>query len=134
MLERIRKYLRDAKRAKAEHESAWAHVLSTRPDDSTPFQAECLRRVEAVLESRGLELSNRRSGVADVPWEPASQLLVFADVPVLGAELWFYKDQTNISAPEREFRLEHYDVRDPSEYYERLESFVLSLPLVEGAA
>jgi hypothetical protein len=134
MLARIRKYLREAKRAKKEHESAWAGVLTVRPDGLTAFQAECLRRVEAVLESRRLELSNRRSGVAEVPWEPEPEILVLAEVPALGAKFWFFDNQTGISVPEREFRLEHYDVRDPSEYYERLESFVSSLPVMEGAA
>ena len=130
---RIRDYLSNALRWRADHTAAWDSALMLGPDQQTPFQRECQRRVEAILRARGLDLSFTGSKVVDDPGEPGPWVLIRAEVPALGAVIWFHFDQVGISANDQWFRLEHDSVRVPNEYYEELESFLLSLRPFENA-
>jgi hypothetical protein len=134
LLSRIRAFFRDIRTWHEDHETAWAQCRTPGHDGLTLFQRDCERRVLAALEARGLSLSNRRieelRGSGDEDTEP----MIVGEIPVLGAKLWIYADQTDITTQTEELRLEEWDTKTPAEHFAAVEEFVLSLPRVEGAA
>ena len=134
-----------ARKQRGEHEAAWAGFTDPDPSGLSQLQRECERRLAEVLASRGLSLRNRR--IEEDPLEPYQApsttrearnrgCMIVADMPELGAEVWISGDQTDISSPSDELRLEEWDTKTPDEHYETVVSFVRSLPLIadEGAA
>jgi hypothetical protein len=132
MLGRVIHWFREARAWNAEHRVAWGGgVKETGDDGRSPFQRECERRVVEVLASRDLELRSRRLEPDPIPEPDFRSQMVVAEVPELGAEFWFYSDQTDISAPPSALHLEEWDARTPDEHCDKVVEFVRSLPRVD---
>lgn len=139
MLARVRRWLHDVSGWNAEHRAAWAGLTDPGADGFTPFQQECEQRLSRVVASRGLSLLNRRLEADPLePYQAPSRTsegrnpgcMIVAEIAELGAKVWLSGDQTDISAPSKQLRLERWDTKTPEQHYEAVVSFVRSLPLV----
>jgi len=110
------------------HEARWAGFVDAKHDGLTELQHECERRLVEELASRGLSLQNRRIEPDLGPNRDES--MVVAEVPELEAQIWFYPDQTDISTPKQNLRLEEWDTKTPEEHFETVVSFIRSLQAV----
>jgi hypothetical protein len=123
MLKRLRNWLAENRAWNEEHRRTWAGVAEPGPDGLSSFQRETEARVLAVLESRGMQLAKRRL----VPTERNAEDYIVAEIPALNARISIYRDQTNVSSPAGNLRLEEWDARTPQEHHSKVVEFLASL-------
>ena len=121
MLRRFRKRRREAQQWNTEHDAAWSQVLEKNDSGLTLYQAKVESIIEAILAEHNLQLSDRKV-------EGGSELYITGKVAKLKVKVWIYEDQTDISNPGLELRLECWDTKTPEEHYaivaEHLESVI----------
>lgn len=106
-----------------EHREAWKGVTEPGPDGLSPFQQATEEVVRSALDARGLELMDRQV----VRMEAGDERYIVAEIPSLETRIWMHRDQTDISAPTGELRLERWDARTPAEHHARVAAFLSEL-------
>ena len=129
MFRRLRTWFAENKQWNQDHREGWMGL--TEPDSGglSPFQRGTEIRVRDILQRRGLYLVNRRV----IPMGDDGEHYVVAEILPLEAKIWMYSDQTDVSSPMGELRLEEWDARTPEDHYARVTEFLESLPEPGGA-
>lgn len=129
MIRRAVEFLRILTGSRKRHEAAWAPIREPGPDGYNPFALRCEAVIVECLRQRGLALANRSTEHGPT-WPGApDEIIVFAEVPELGARVSLCSDQTEINAPNQHLLLEDWATETPEEHFRLVREFVARLPV-----
>jgi hypothetical protein len=118
--------IRNRSRRIVEHEAIWAPVRARRADGLTNFQAECEKRLLAAAAARSLAVEGRVVAGTNDPY-------VTGRLPAIGGTFWIHADGAQVECPNEELRLEDWDVKDPAELYDQVQTFISKAPALDVA-